>query len=170
MPIKQQKAIAADLMKCGVSRVRIRQGSEGDVAEALTREDMRGLIAKGAVYKIQKKGTSRGHAREIMRQKKRGRRKGAGSIKGKSGSRMSSKTAWVETVRPLRRMLVEFRNSGQIERSDYRMLYRKVKGGAFRSKKHMMLHLKEEELIKSGSAEKKVAQKKPAKRDKGKSE
>jgi large subunit ribosomal protein L19e len=149
MPLKQQRMIAAQLMKCGVSRVRFK--SESEVAEALTRDDIRKLIVKGVIYKIQKKGTSRGHAREILRQKKRGRRRGAGSIKGKWGSRNPAKEQWMNTIRPLRRLLSELRDSGQLTRKDYRMLYRKAKGGAFRSRKHMMLHIKEEELLNKGS-------------------
>lgn len=137
--------IAAQLMKCGVSRVRLT--SVSDVEEALTRNDIRGLIARGVIYKIQKKGTSRGRAREILRQKKRGRRRGPGSIKGKWGSRNPSKEKWMGTIRPLRRMLSELRDSGQITRKNYRALYRKAKGGSFRSKKHMMLHIKEEEML-----------------------
>jgi large subunit ribosomal protein L19e len=168
MPLKQQRMIAANLMKCGASRVRF--VSEAEVAEALTREDIRALIAKGAIYKIQKKGTSRGHAREILRQKKRGRRRGPGSVKGKWGSRNPSKEAWMETIRPLRRMLRELRDAGQITRKDYRILYGKAKGGMFRSRKHMMLHLKEEELLKTGVTEKKIPSKdgqaKPAKKAK----
>ncbi len=155
MPLKQQRTIAAQLMKCGVSRVRF--NSESEVAEALTREDIRNLIRKGVIYKIQKKGTSRGHAREILRQKKRGRRRGAGSIKGKWGSRNPSKEQWIKTVRPLRRMLAELKDSGQITRGDYRKLYSKVKGGMFRSRKHMLLHLREEELLKKVAPEEKKA-------------
>jgi large subunit ribosomal protein L19e len=153
MPIKQQKIIAAQLMKCGVSRVKVR--SVGDVEEALTRDDIRKLIVLGTIYKIQKQGTSRGHAREILRQKKRGRRRGPGSVKGKWGSRNPSKKKWISTIRPLRRMLAELRDSKQLSPKNYRILYRKAKGGAFRSKKHMMLHIKEEELMRSEASDKK---------------
>ncbi len=167
MPLKQQRIIAAQLMKCGVSRVRF--ASESDVAEALTRDDIRKLIMKGIIYKIQKKGTSRGRAREILRQKKRGRRRGPGSIKGKWGSRNPPKRRWMNTIRPLRRLLAELRDSGQLSRADYRMLYGKAKGGAFRSRKHMMLHIKEEELLNKGSMpEKSIAAK--AKRKEKKAE
>lgn len=155
--MRQQKAIAAELMKCGVSRVRFT--SEEDVAEALTREDIRELIKSGAIYKIQKKGTSRGHAREILRQKKRGRRRGPGSVRGKWGSRNPSKEAWMETIRPLRRLLVELRDSKQISRKDYRILYGKAKGGMFRSRKHMMLHIKDDEILAKDSSPKKATAK-----------
>jgi len=160
MPLKQQRAIAAELMKCGTSRVRF--ASETEVADALTRDDIRKLIVRGVIYKLQKQGTSRGRAREILRQKKRGRRRGPGSVKGKWGSRNPSKAQWINTIRPLRRLLAELRDSGQLTRKDYRTLYGMAKGGAFRSRKHMMLHIREEELLNRGAAqqEKKVAPKK----------
>lgn len=150
MPLKQQREIAGQLMKCGTSRVRFT--SEADVAEALTRDDIRRLIAREVIYKIQKRGTSRGHAREILRQKKRGRRRGPGSVKGKWGSRNPSKEQWMKNIRTLRRLLSELRDSDQLTKKDYRMLYGKAKGGTFRSKKHMMLHIKEEELLNKGSS------------------
>jgi len=161
MPLKQQRAIAAQMMKCGVSRVRF--ASESDVAEALTRDDIRRLIVRGVIYKIQKQGTSRGHAREILRQKKRGRRRGPGSVKGKWGSRHPSKEQWMNTIRPLRRLLAELRDSEQLTRKNYRMLYMQAKGGMFRNRKHMMLHIREEELMNRENAEKKASPKKEKK-------
>jgi len=149
------------MMKCGVSRVRF--ASESEVAEALTRDDIRRLIVRGVIYKIQKHGTSRGHAREILRQKKRGRRRGPGSVKGKWGSRHPSKEQWMNTIRPLRRLLAELRDSEQLTRKNYRMLYMQAKGGMFRNRKHMMLHIREEELLNKDSAAK---IKKPAAKEK----
>jgi large subunit ribosomal protein L19e len=150
MPLKQQRVIAAQLMKCGTSRVRF--ASEDGVAEALTREDIRELIRKGVIYKVQKRGTSRGRARETLRQKKKGRRRGPGSVKGKWGSMNPSKERWISTIRPLRRMLAELRDSKQLTRNDYRRLYGMAKGGMFRSRKHMMLHIQDEELLVKDSA------------------
>jgi large subunit ribosomal protein L19e len=142
---KQQRIIAAHLLKCGTSRVRFT--SEEEVSEALTREDIRELIKKGVIYKIQKKGTSRGRARETLRQKKKGRQRGPGSVKGRWGSRNPSKEAWIATIRPLRLLLAELRDSKQLTRKDYRRLYGMAKGGMFRSRKHMMLHIRDEELL-----------------------
>jgi len=55
-------------MKCGVSRVRITQSEE--VEEALTREDIRGLIQKGMIWSVQKKGTSKFKSKKKLEQKK----------------------------------------------------------------------------------------------------
>ncbi|MBI4021714.1 MAG: 50S ribosomal protein L19e [Candidatus Aenigmarchaeota archaeon] len=129
MNLTTQKRLAAAIMKCGVSRVRITQ--EKEAAEAITREDVRELIKKGIIGKTPEKGTSRGHARMLLRQKRRGRRRGPGSKKGKQ--RIET---WIPRVRAQRAILAT---------SDQKTaLYRRVKGGIFRSKKHLLTHMKEE--------------------------
>ena len=137
------KRIAADLMKCGVTRVRIRDPKE--VAEALTREDIRQLIASGAIWKVQKKGTSRVKARYLLAQRKRGRRRGAGS---KKGHVRVGKTIWVKQIRAQRKLISELRKDKLISDADYRQVYLRSKGGMFRSKKHLLSTLKEKGMLK----------------------
>lgn len=151
MDLRSQKSMAAKILKCGASRIRIDTSTEDarkEVGEALTREDIRVLIRKGLIRKVQKKGSSRAKARKILMQKKRGRRKGTGSRKGGKKSRMSKKAAWIKVVKPLRRFLRKLRDSGQIDKKDYRRLYMRIKGGMFRNKKHLLFYLKEHELLK----------------------
>lgn len=148
MDMRSQKQIAARIMKCGVSRVRIKQAEE--VEEALTREDIRGLIQKGIVWKVQKAGTSKFASKKRLEQKKKGRMRGPGKRKGTKGARKNDKTKWMERVRPLRRLLAELRESGHLSRQDYGLLYRRVKGGFFRNKKHLLYYLKENDMLKKG--------------------
>ena len=151
MDAGSQKRIAAGLMKCGVSRVRIRQTEE--VEEALTREDIRGLIQKGVIWSVQKKGTSKFASKKKLEQKKKGRMKGPGRRKGTKGARKNDKTKWIEKVRPLRNLLADLRESGQISRQDYGVLYRRVKGGFFRNRKHMLYYMKENDILKKTKRE-----------------
>ena len=141
-----QKIVAAKVLKCGVSRVRILD--EKAVGEALTREDIRSLIKRGAIIKLPKQGNSRAHANKIMGQKKKGRRIGRGSRKGTKKTTAPKKRTWIRTVRPLRKLLKELRDTNRINRDEYRELYLKIKGGYFRNKKHLLLYLKEKELLK----------------------
>lgn len=159
--IASQRRMAADILKCGRTRIKVTPGK--DVEEALTREDVRNLIRKGLIKKIQKKGSSRAAARKTLAQKKKGRRKGMGSRKGKMGARAPKKKQWMISVKTLRRVIRDLRDSGRIERSDYRKLYRRVKGGMFRNKKHIMLYIKEHELLKIPT-EPVVKKAKPAKK------
>lgn len=143
MNLASQKKLAAKILKCGINRVRITQAKE--VADALTRNDIKALIKKGLIYKIPKKGTSRAKAKIIAKQKKKGRRKGIGSRKG---IRSVRRLKWIKSVRALRKLLKELRNSEKIERRTYAKLYKKVKGNEFRNKKHLLLYLKEKNLLK----------------------
>jgi len=161
--ITSQKRMASEILKCGTTRIKVTPGKETE--EALTREDVRNLIRKGIIRKIPKKGNSRAAARKILAQKKKGRRKGMGSRKGSMRARMPRKKEWMINVKTLRSVIRELRDSGRIERKDYRILYRRVKGGMFRNKKHIMLYIKEHELLKiPKSTVKKTAKpvKKPA--------
>jgi large subunit ribosomal protein L19e len=165
MNVKSQKQIAAKILKVGISRVRVK--SEKEVEEAITRDDIRNLIQKGLIYKIPKKGITRVYAKRKKIQKKKGRRKGQGSRKGSAYTRKPKKTRWIERVNPLRRLLRDLRNSGKLEKKEYRRLYLMIKGGLFRNKKHLFYYLKEHELLKE--PEKKKEEKKPTKVKKVKS-
>jgi len=134
-------------LKCGIDRVKIKQDKE--VEEALTREDIKRLINKGLITKIQKKGTSRLGAKKTREQKKKKRRKGPGSRKGSVGARKKKKELWMKRIRALRRLLKELRDQGKIEKKTYTKLYLMAKGNMFRSKKHLLNYLKENSLLKS---------------------
>jgi len=151
--MNSQKRIASKILKCGVSRIRIKASKE--VEEALTREDVRNLIRKGFIWKEQKKGTAKFNVKQKLRQKKKGRMKGHGSRKGTRGARKPRKKVWIESVRPLRKLLRELRDSGKIDKRVYRKIYLMIKGGSFRNKKHLLYYLKDHELMKVKEEEKK---------------
>ncbi len=146
MNLKSQKRLAASIMKVGVSRVRVKDVKE--ISDAITRNDIRDLIKKDIITKVQKRGTTRVSAKKRLIQKKKGRRLSEGSRKGKATAKFSKKDRWMKKVRALRNLLRNLRDSGKIKRNDYRKIYLKVKGGAFRSKKHLLYYMKEHEMIK----------------------
>jgi len=119
---------------------------------AITKDDIRMLIKEGIILKKQKKGISKGRTKQLREQKRKGRRKGPGSRRGAKGARTPKKRKWINTIRPLRKMLKDLREDDLIERNAYRKLYRMAKGGAFRSKSHMKLYMEEHELfVKKGN-------------------
>ncbi len=152
MNLNSQKRIAARILKCGISRVKIETSKE--VEDALTRQDIRNLIRKGLIKKVQKKGAARIKTKKKLKQKRKGRRMGMGSRTGSKKTRNPKKRAWIKTVRPLRRLLRDLRDSEKIDSKDYSKLYLKVKGGTFRNKKHLLLFLKDHELLKTQSKKK----------------
>ncbi|MEK6835811.1 MAG: 50S ribosomal protein L19e, partial [Nanoarchaeota archaeon] len=82
--------------------------------------------------------------------KKKGRRKGIGSRKGATKARFPAKRAWIIKIRNQKKILKELRDKNLILRKDYRMLYKKAKGGFFRSKRHIEIYIDEHKLMKHG--------------------
>jgi large subunit ribosomal protein L19e len=135
--LASQRRIAAAVLKCGVNRVWFDPERLTDIENAISREDLRGLITDGAIKARQKKGVSRGRARIRTAQRAYGHRKGVGKRKGAVGARTPSKRAWIQKIRAIRKALVALRDAGTIDRHLYRILYRKAAGGQFRSVAHM---------------------------------
>ena len=135
--VASQKRIVASVLKCGVNRVWFDPARISDIENAISREDLRALVVDGAIKARQKKGVSRGRARARIAQRSYGHRKGPGKRKGAAGARKPSKTAWVQKIRAIRKVLVELRAAGTIDPHMYRVLYRKAAGGQFRSVAHM---------------------------------
>jgi large subunit ribosomal protein L19e len=148
MNLKNQRRMAASLLKCGVNRVWIDPLRMEDVADAITRSDVQIMIDAGAIKAKQKRGISRGRTRYDKGQRKKGRSRGQGSRKGTSKARKPKKERWIQTIRPIRERLREFRDEGKIDVSTYRKYYRQAKGGAFKSKSHLETHLRSDGHLK----------------------
>ena len=131
--LKAQKRMAADVLDVGKSRVWFDPEEQAEIAEAITREDIRELVDEGTIRAKDAKGNSKGRARERAAKRSYGHRKGAGSRKGRSGARQNKKDAWVSRIRAQRRRLKELREDGTLDRSQYRSLYNKASGGEFDS-------------------------------------
>lgn len=142
--LRNQKRLAADVMKIGASRVRIDPDRVDEVAGAVTRADVRKLVSGGVITSVQKTGVSRGRGRKLDQQKAKGRRTGPGSRKGAAGARNPRKAQWVHQIRALRDELRTMRESGAIDASVYRDYYVRAKGGQFRSRAHLKSHMKTE--------------------------
>ncbi len=148
MDVKFQRRLASELLKCGEDRVWIDPNGLDEVKEAVTRDDVRMLIKRGLINKKQVKGTSRARANYLKSQKEKGRRKGHGSRKGRKFARYPRKLRWMKNIRSIRRTLRELRDTGEIDRSTYRRFYMLAKGGTFRNKNHLLMHLQSEGYIK----------------------
>lgn len=146
--LRNQRRLAAAVLGCGEGRVWIDPLHADAVAEAVTRQDIRGLVKKGYIRAAQKAGTSRSRARLLAIQKESGRRKGPGSRKGAKGARSPRKAKWIRTIRPIRATLKDLRESGKVSPSVYRIYYRKAKGGVFRSKNHLISHMRTDGALK----------------------
>jgi len=153
MDLKVQKTIAGKVLKVSPKRIRFRSHSLEQIKESITRQDIKDLIKEGSIYKLQEKGVSRVRANYIKKQKAKGLRKGLGSRKGKATARLSDKEKWMTKVRALRKHLKALKERAKIQEEAYRNLYRKIKGGFFRSKSHMNLYITEHKLWKANKTE-----------------
>ena len=142
--LRNQRRLAADVMKVGATRVRIDPDRADEVASAVTRADVRKLVSGGVITAVQKTGVSRGRGRKIDQQKRKGRRTGPGSRKGAANARNPRKDRWVHQIRALRDELRQMREKGAISPSIYRDYYVRAKGGQFRSRAHLRAHMKTE--------------------------
>jgi large subunit ribosomal protein L19e len=147
MDVSTQRRIAAAVLDCGIDRVCVDPENLEKVKMAITKDDIRLLINDGIIVKKQEKGISSARKKEVQEQKRKGKRKGPGSRRGAKGARTPKKEKWMNTIRPLRTLLKELRENEKIERSSYRKLYRMAKGGAFRSRNHMKLYMKEHGIL-----------------------
>jgi large subunit ribosomal protein L19e len=136
--------MAAEILDCGENRVWIDPNRAEDLSDAITRADIRTAIESGTIKALPKAGISQGRTRYNKAQRKKGRQRGPGSRKGRAGARSPTKRDWIQTIRPLRAELRELRDSGKISKHIYREFYMKAKGGVFKSRTHLLTHLKSE--------------------------
>lgn len=143
MNLKNKKRIAAQVLKSGLKRVWFNPDKLSEIKEAITKEDIRNLIREGTIRIKQKKGISRFRVRKTLVQKRKGRRQGPGTRKGKATARLSRKQDWMNRVRKQRALLKILKDKKVLSSKEYSDLRLKVKGGFFRSKRHLKLYLEE---------------------------
>lgn len=140
--LSNQRRMAATLLKCGEGRVWIDPSRQEDLADAVTRRDIRGAIRAGVIQRLPIAGTSRGRARRLAEEREKGRHQGPGSRRGSPASRVSKKERWMRRIRAQRSLLAELRGQKKIPPNVYRTFYQKAKGGMFRSRAHLLLNLR----------------------------
>ena len=148
MKLHKKTDVAARILKCSPRRVRFDPERLSEIKEAVTKFDFRNLIKKGAIRKKPVKGISKFNVRKNKIQKSKGRQKGHGSRKGKATARTSPKREWMNAIRAQRKLIKNLRDNKLIDNPSFYDLYRKAKGGFFRSTRHIKLYVKEQNMIK----------------------
>lgn len=151
MNLGKQKNLAARAL--GVSKKRVKfvgttPENRKSLKELISRESVHELVEEKLILKLPKKGNSRTCANHLLEQKKKGRRSGQGSRKGTAKARFGNKDKWMIKIRALRNTLKDFKDSGRLDTKTNRDLYMKAKGNFFRNKKHMMLYINQNNLLK----------------------
>ncbi|MFX1295078.1 MAG: 50S ribosomal protein L19e [Promethearchaeota archaeon] len=148
MNLRAQRRIAAEILKIGKNRVRIDPDREDDVSMAITREDIRTLIHEKSITARYNQGVSRARARVIHLKKKKGRKRGPGSRKGKKTTYNPKKRAWIQRIRPQRKYLRRLKARRIVNVNIYRKLYRWASSGMFRSVAHLEFFIKDKKLTR----------------------
>lgn|ERR671925_45344 len=134
--IRKKRELIARILGVGVNRVRFEPDKLDDVADSITRENMRTLINNGTIWTIKPKGTSTARAKaKLAVRRKRGT--STGSKKGKKSARTGKKQVYVARIRAMRYHLKVLKDRNDITRGIYWSLYRKVNGGQVRSLAHL---------------------------------
>ena len=147
MILTSQRRVSAQLLKCGENRVWFDPARISEIKEAITKSDIRKLINDLAVQKRPEVGQSRFRLRKRNTQKRKGRQQGPGSRKGTRHARIDRKDLWMAKTRSQREFAKELHDKQLIPNAVYHDVYKKVKGGFFRSIRHIKLYLDERNLF-----------------------
>lgn len=140
--LKAKKRLAARVTGVGVHRIRFDTDHLDDIADAITRENIRSLITANTIRIKSFTGTSKGRAHDKKDQKnKRGTTQG--SKQGRKGARVGKKEVYVAKVRALRRLLKIAKDRKDLTNPEFWALYKKVGGNTVRNKAHLRLLMEE---------------------------
>jgi large subunit ribosomal protein L19e len=147
MPVnlKKKRELIARMLGIGANRVKFEPDKLDDIADSITREDLRSLVKRGTIWTTKVKGTSRGRAKTKQAIRKKSGL-GPGSKKGKKTARMGKKSAYVTRIRSMRHHLKVLKDRNEINRQTYWSIYKKVNGGQVRSVSHLR------EIVKQAKA------------------
>ena len=140
--LKAKKRLAARVTGVGVHRIKFDTDHLDDIADAITRQNIRSLITANTIKIKPFTGTSRGRAQEKKDQRhKRGTTQG--KKQGRKGARVGKKEVYVAKVRALRRLLKIAKDRKDLTNPEFWALYKKVGGNTVRNKAHLRTLMEE---------------------------
>lgn len=134
MNLEKKRHLAARALGVGVNRIRFNNERLADVKEAITKQDIRDLMADGALSVREVKGRSSGRLERPRRR--------AGSVRVHV---KKTKTTYVNFIRKTRAYLAELRKQETINSEHFKTLRKELKGRHINSKTHLkerITHLK----------------------------
>ncbi len=140
--LKAKKRLASRVSGVGIHRIKFDSDHLDDIADAITRENIRSLFTANTIKIKSFTGTSRGRAQKKKTQKnKRGTTQG--SKHGRKGARVGKKQVYVAKVRSLRRLLKIAKDRNDLTNLEFWALYKKVGGNTVRNKAHLRTLMEE---------------------------
>ncbi len=141
MDLRNKRRMASEVLGVGVTRVWMDPLKLREISGAITKNDIRKLVAEGTLKALPVQGISTARAKIKKIQKKKGRSAGHGRRKGPRGARTPRKEAWMKAIRAIRRTLVEYREAKKITPKEYRRLYNMADSGVFKTKAYLKLYI-----------------------------
>jgi len=138
MPVNlsAKKRLVSRMTGAGIKRIKFDVDHLDDVADAITRQQIRSLITANTIRIKKIVGTSRGRAQAKKNQKKK-RGMTQGSKKGRKGARVGKKEVYVTKVRSLRRRLKIAKDRKEITNKNFWEIYTKIRGNTVRNIAHL---------------------------------
>ncbi|MFH1586929.1 MAG: 50S ribosomal protein L19e [Candidatus Diapherotrites archaeon] len=137
MDLGKIRRLSARLLKVGENKIWLNPAESEKIKEALTKEDVRGLIADKLIKARKVAGTSRSRAKKLQEKKKKGLKKGQGKRTGTKKARVNKKKAWIRNVRAQRATLKNMKKKEVNLKKSYSKIYKMIKGGYFKGKKYL---------------------------------
>lgn len=134
--LKTKRQLVSRILGVGANRVRFDSDHLDDVADAITRGNIRSLVTAKIIEIKSIKGTSRGRAYFKKHQRRRRGTK-QGSKKGRKGARVGKKEVYVKKIRALRHQIKVSKSRKEITNKDYWNLYKQVGGNQVRNLAHL---------------------------------
>lgn len=134
--LRAKKRLVSRIVGVGLHRVKFDNDHLDDIADAITRVNIRSLLTANTIKIKRIVGTSHGRAtlKKIQR-RKRGTKQG--SKKGRKGARVGKKRVHITKVRALRYRLKVSKDRKEITNKEFWELYKKVGGNTIRNVAHL---------------------------------
>jgi large subunit ribosomal protein L19e len=126
MEFNKIKTLAASALGVGKGRIVFNSTRLSDIKEAMTKQDIKDLVAEGAIIILEVKGRMTKISRKTRRR--------AGSIRKKVKGK---KRAYVILTRKLRKHLAELRKQEKLPEEQFWQLRKEIKARAFKTKAHL---------------------------------
>ncbi len=134
--LRTKRQLVSRILGIGVDRVKFDPEYLDDVADAITRDNIRSLITANVIQIKPIKGTSKGRAYfKKLQRGKRGTKQG--SKKGSKGARIGKKEVYVNKIRAMRHQLKVSKSRKELANDSYWKLYKQVSGNQVRNLAHL---------------------------------
>jgi large subunit ribosomal protein L19e len=140
--LKAKKRLAARVIGVGIHRIKFDTDHLDDIADAITRQNIRSLVTANTIRVKPFTGTSKGRA-HVKKAQRNKRGTTQGSKRGRKGARVGKKTVYVAKVRSLRRLLKIAKDRKDLTNPEFWGLYKKVGGNTVRNKAHLRTLMEE---------------------------